>query len=383
MLVICQVAFSLIALMGAGLFVRSIRNAGQIDPGFDAAHLGTVDFNVGDQGYTETRGREYQNRVLEIAATTPGVAAAALSKDSPFHVGNARTVFLEGQENTVSGRGRFTLTAAVGPGYFRALRIPLLRGRELTSLDNATAPHVAIVNEVAAARFWPGENPIGQRLHFQGDNAPAEVVGVARNANYQAIGEQPQAFIYLSLAQYYFPARRTIRAHRAAIRRRWRWPFAAQLQPFDRNLPLESESVRRTIRESLWAQRLSAGLLTVFGGLALLLATIGIYGVISYSVTQRGAGDRRADGVGRHCRRRRDHDPRRGVRLVAIGVLVGMTIAMAASRAIQSMLFVISARDAATFVLVPSILTLVAMLACWVPARRATRIDPSTALRDE
>ena len=143
------------------------------------------------------------------------------------------------------------------------------------------------------------------------------------------------------------------------------------------------ESVVRTIRESLWAQRLSAGLLTVFGGLALLLANIGIYGVISYSVTQR----RREIGV-RMALGATAGDVQimilgEGVRLVAIGVLVGVTIAMAVSRAIQSMLFETSARDRATFVLVPSILTLVAILACWVPARRATRIDPSTALRDE
>jgi len=381
-LVICQVAFSLITLTGAGLFVRSISNATQIDPGFDASHLGIVAFNVGNQGYNEARGREYQNRVLEIAAATPGVAAAALSKDTPFHVGNARTVLLEGQENTVSGTGRFTLATAAGPGYFRTLRIPLLSGREFSPLDNATAPHVAIVNEVAAARFWPGENPIGKRLHFQGDNAPAEVVGVARNANYQAIGEQPQAFLYLSLTQYYFPA--------AAIYVRTSGdPEAVALavrhaiEPFDRNLPLESESIGRTVRESLWAQRLCAGLLAVFGGLALLLTTIGIYGVISYSVNQRvrEIGVRMA--LGANAGQVQIMIVGEGVRLVAIGVLVGMTIAMGVSRAIQSMLFAISARDAATFVLVPSILTLVAVLACWVPARRATRIDPSTALRDE
>ncbi|MBZ5620086.1 MAG: ABC transporter permease [Acidobacteriia bacterium] len=381
-LVICQVAFSLIALVGAGLFVRSIRSASRIDPGFDAAHLGIVAFNVGDQGYSEARGRDYQRRVLELAAAIPGVAAVALSKDGPFHVAGARTVLVDGQENTVSGTGRFTLTTAVGLGYFRTLGIPLLRGRDLTALDTSTTPHVAIVNEAAAAYFWPGENPLGKRLHFLGDAAPAEVVGVARNANYQAIGEEPQAFIYLSLAQYYVPAAvmyvRTSgdpEAVALAVRR--------AMQPLDRNLLLQSESIGRTLRESLWAQRLSAGLLAVFGGLALLLATIGIYGVISYSVNQRvrEIGVRMALGA-------TTGDVEimilgEGVRLVAIGVLAGMAVALGASRVIQSMLFVTSARDAATFVVVPSVLTLVAILACLVPARRATRIDPATALRDE
>jgi len=377
-----QVAFSLIALVGAGLFVRSLRNAGHIDAGFDANHLGIVAFNVGDQGYNEARGRDYQGRVLELAAATPGVASAALSKDSAFRVSSARTVLLEGQENTVSGTGRITLTSVVGPGYFQTVGIPLLRGRDFRPLDTQSTPRVAIVNEAAAAHFWPGQEAVGKRLHFFGDINPAEVVGVARNANYQNIGEEPQSLIYLSLIQYYFPTAvvwfRTSgdpEAVALAVRH--------AMQPLDRNLLLQSEAVERTIRESLWAQRLSAGLLTVFGGLALLLATIGIYGVVSYSVHLRSreigvrmalgatAGDVQAMIV------------REGFRLVAIGVVVGTLIALVAARLVQSMLFVISARDALTFVMVPSAMGLVAIVACWLPAMRATRIDPSTALREE
>ncbi|SPF48411.1 conserved membrane hypothetical protein [Candidatus Sulfopaludibacter sp. SbA4] len=377
-----QVAFSLIALVGAGLFVRSLRNAGHIDAGFDANHLGIVAFNVGDQGYNEARGRDYQGRVLELAAATPGVASAALSKDSAFRVSSARTVLLEGQENTVSGTGRITLTSVVGPGYFQTVGIPLLRGRDFRPLDTQSTPRVAIINEAAAAHFWPGQEAVGKRLHFFGDINPAEVVGVARNANYQNIGEEPQSLIYLSLIQYYFPTAvvwfRTSgdpEAVALAVRH--------AMQPLDRNLLLQSEAVERTIRESLWAQRLSAGLLTVFGGLALLLATIGIYGVVSYSVHLRSreigvrmalgatAGDVQAMIV------------REGFRLVAIGVVVGTLIALVAARLVQSMLFVISARDALTFVMVPSAMGLVAIVACWLPAMRATRIDPSTALREE
>jgi len=155
------------------------------------------------------------------------------------------------------------------------------------------------------------------------------------------------------------------------------------MQPVDRNLLLQSESVERTIRESLWAQRLSAGLLTVFGGLALLLATIGIYGVVSYSVHQRvrEIGVRMA--LGATAGDMQVMIVREGFRLVAIGVVLGTVIALGLARGVQSMLFVIRAQDAMTFVLVPSILSLVAILACWVPALRATRIDPSTALREE
>ena len=211
---------------------------------------------------------------------------------------------------------------------------------------------------------------------------PAEVVAVARNANYQTIGEEPQALIYLSLIQYYFPTAvvwiRTSgdpEAVALAVRH--------GMQGLDRNLLLQSESVERTIRESLWAQRLSAGLLTVFGGLALLLATIGIYGVVSYSVHQRvrEIGVRMA--LGATAGDVQIMIVREGVRLVAIGVAAGTVTALVTARLVQSMLFVISARDQVTFVLVPSVLGLVAIVACWIPAMRATRIDPSTALRDE
>jgi predicted permease len=381
-LVIGQVALSVVALVGAGLFVRSLWNAGRIDPGFDAARLGVVAFNVGDQGYNEGRGREFERQALERAAAVPGVLSATLAKDLPFRVSLARTVLLEGREDAAAGKGRFTLMSVVWPGYLRTVAIPILRGRDFSLLDTAATPRVVIVNESAAMAYWPGENPIGKRIRFFGDNAPAEVVGIARNANYQAIGERPQAIVYGSLIQYYFPTAvlyvRTggdPEAVSAAVRR--------EVQSLDRNLLLQSESVAGIIRESLWAQRLSAGLLGVFGGLALVLATVGIYGVVSYSVTRRvrEIGVRMA--LGATPAGVQTMILREGIRLVAMGVAAGMLMALVGSRAVEGMLFATSPRDPATFVLVPSVLTLVALLACWLPALRATRIDPAVALRDE
>ena len=381
-LVVAQVALSVVALVGAGLFVRSLWNAGRIETGFDAARLGVVAFNVADQGYNEGRGREFERQALERASAVPGVVSATLAKDVPFHVSLARTVLLEGQEDTAAGKGRFTLMSVVWPGYLRTVAIPILRGRDFSPLDTAATPRVVIVNEAAAMAYWPGENPIGKRLRFFGDNAPVEVVGIARNANYQTIGERPQALIYGSLMQYYFPTAvlyvRTgadPEAVSAAVRR--------EVQSLDRNLLLQSESVAGIMHESLWAQRLSASLLGVFGALALVLAAVGIYGVVSYSVTRRvrEIGVRMALGA----------TPAgvqimiltEGIRLVTMGVAAGLVMALAGSRAVEGMLFATSPRDAATFVLVPSILALVAVLACWFPALRATRIDPAVALRDE
>jgi putative ABC transport system permease protein len=208
------------------------------------------------------------------------------------------------------------------------------------------------------------------------------VIGVARNAHYLSIGEPPQAMCYLSLLQYYFPYG-AIYLHTRGNPEAVLPGAVRQLRTLDRNLVLDSESAARTISESLWAQRLSADLLAVFGGLALVLATIGIYGVISYSVHQRTRelGVRMA--LGATLNDIQVMILREGVRMVAVGVVVGTLVALAAAQAVSSLLFVISARDAITFVLVPAILTLVAIFACWLPAHRATRVDPAIALRDE
>jgi macrolide transport system ATP-binding/permease protein len=381
-LVSSQVAFSVVALVGAGLFLRSVWSASRIDPGFGATHLGIVAFNLAGQGYDEERGRQYQERALEAAASTPGVTAAALSKDAPMQVSAARTVMLDGQESGASTLGQATLTSVVGPGYFQTLEIPLLRGRDFSLLDTKTTPRVAIVNEAAAAHFWPGQEPLGRILHFFGDTMPAEVVGVARNSNYQAIGEEPQPLIYLSLVQYYFPTAVVYfhvsgdpAAGAAAVRNR--------LQPLDRNLLLQAESFEFTLHESLWAQRLSAGLLAVFGALALLLASVGIYGVISYSVSQRVREFGVRMALGASAGDVRTMVLAEGTRLVAAGVAIGTVAALAAARAVESMLFVVSAWDTATFLLVPAILMVVGIAACWVPAARVSALEPAKALRDE
>jgi predicted permease len=201
LLVSFQVAFSVVALVGAGLFLRGLESAWHIDLGFDATHLGVVSFNVGDRGYDEARGRIYQQKAVELAASVPGVAAVGMSKDWPFRVSVARTILLDGQEDLSAGKGKLTLTSIVWPGYLRTVGIPLIAGHDLSLTDTPEKPRIAIVNEAAAAHFWPGSNAIGKRLHFFGDPLPAEVVGIARNATYQNIGEPPQALIYLSLLQ--------------------------------------------------------------------------------------------------------------------------------------------------------------------------------------
>lgn len=379
LLVASEVALCVVALIGAGLFLRSLNNAERIDPGFDADRLGVISFDVAGQSYSEGRGREFQRRVLERAATLPGVVSAALSRDTVLRVAVLRTVVMEDDRST--GNERVGLMSPVSPNYFRTMGIPLLRGRNFSQLDTQNAPRVAIVNEAAADRYWPGQDPIGKRFRFLGDTFSLEVIGVARNANYLALAEAPQALFYTSLLQDYSGAATLIL--RTAGDPEPILPLARrEVQALDRNLSVQTSSVRSRIRNSLWAPRLTAGLLSGFGILALLLAILGVYGVISYSVNQRvrEIGIRMA--LGATAGDVQMLIVRRGLALVTVGVVAGLLIAAGASRALQSLLLV-SARDGLTFILVPCILILAAIHACWLPARRATRVDPAKALRDE
>jgi predicted permease len=269
----------------------------------------------------------------------------------------------------------------VSPNYFRTTGIPLLRGRDFSPLDTQNTPRVAVINEAAATRYWPNRDPIGRRLRFFDNNNAVEIVGIARNANYLAVGEAPQALIYTSLLQDYGTTCTVIvRANGdpdavlANVRR--------DVQALQPHLLLQPRTARSVIETSLWAPRLSAGLLSIFGVLGLLLAGVGIYGVISYSVNQRvrEIGIRMA--LGATAANVQVMILGEVLKLIAIGVSSGLVIALAASQAVRSLLFV-SGPDVLTFVLVPALLILVAVLACWLPVMRATRIDPVTALRNE
>jgi predicted permease len=379
-LVVAQVAFSLVALVGAGLFVRSLKNAAAFNPGFDAPHLATIDFNMADVAYDEPRGRDFRRRALETAAAVPGVDSAALAQDQFFSVSLQRFVLLGSRDN--QGAGRPTLTTLTWPGYFKTARIPLIEGRDFSLTDNQSAPRVALVNDTAARLFWPGEDAVGKTLQFVGDPLPAQILGVVRTVSYRNIGDAPQPVIYLSMEQFYRPVT-VVAIHTtgnpettaAAVRR--------ELQRLDPNLPLDARSVAATIGNLLWAQRILATLLGAFGGLALALAVLGIYGVVSYTVHQRGReiGVRMALGA-------TEAEVQRmilvhGIRLVAIGLAIGLTIALMTSELAAKLLLVVCPRDVVTFILVPSVLTLVAIAACWLPAHRAARIDPAVALRNE
>ena len=380
LLVMVQVALSAVALTGAGLFLRSLRNAQAVNPGFDAAHLATVAVDVKSRGFTAAQGREYYARVLERAGSLPGVASATLSFNPPFSALRARSISVEGH---ATGAGAVAPINLVEPGYFQTLRIPLLRGRGFSSGDSESAPHVAVVNQTMARHFWSGENPIGARLRFFGESATVEIVGVVKDSTYINLGEDPRLMVYLCLRQYYAPAV-TLWVRTSGDPEAMLGALRREVQSLDRDVLLSDlETASQASSERLWAQRLGAILFATLGGLAGVLTVVGLYGVISYSVGQRTRelGIRMALGA----------EPRtvlrqvlaEGMVLVCWGLLLGLVATLTIAGVLSSLLFGVSARDPLTLGVVLTLLAVTALAACAVPALRATRIDPMMALREE
>lgn len=382
-LVISEVALALIALVGAGLFIRSMQNAQMIDVGFESKRLFVMAFDLGSLHYDEAHGQQFYRDAIQRATSTPMAQAAAVASNLPLGGGLGRTVFPEGRDETSGYRGTLTELDDVSPGYFDTLRIPLKKGRAFNDLDKKDTTLVAVVNEAMARHFWPNEDPIGKRFHFFGETQLREVVGVVANTVVDQIGEDPQPLAYLPLTQDYAPAAtlqvRTSGAPGAAIA-----TVRSQIQSLDPNLAITNvQTIGEVMNQGLWAPRMAAVLLTLFGVIALMLAGIGVYGVLSYSVSQqtREIGIRMALGA-------RPVDVSRwvvsrGFRLAAAGLLIGVIAGLVLMRFVGSLLFGISAHDPATFVVVALVLGIVAFLACYVPARRASRVSPIVALRYE
>jgi predicted permease len=382
-LVICEVALALVTLVGGGLFLRSLAYAQQLDPGFESKKLFVMGFDLGSQHYDQDRGEQYFRDAIEKAGSSPGVQSAAVSSNFPLGGGLARTIFLEGQDVQSGQRGTLTSLNDVSSGYFQTVGIPLLRGRAFNDLDRKETKKVAIVNKAMAKHFWPGEDPLGKRFHFIAETQLVEVVGEVADSWQFGVGEDPQPVAYLPITQAYSPFAvlnvRTAGAPSSVIS-----SVRESVQSIDRNLALIGvNTIGELLDQGLWAARMGAILLGVFGLLALLLASVGIYGVLSYSVTQRTqeVGIRMALGA----------TPgsvlglvvKQGMTLVVIGVGLGLAASFGLARLMTSLLFGVKASDPLTFAAVSVMLAGVAFIATYIPARRATRVDPIEALRYE
>ncbi|MGC2089369.1 MAG: FtsX-like permease family protein, partial [Candidatus Acidiferrales bacterium] len=382
-LVMIQVSLSLIALVGAGLFIHSLRNAQQINPGFEVHHEMIMFLNPGAEHYAQPQAEAFYRDAIQRLDALPMVAGAGLTDTPPFGGGLQRTTFTDGVDATDPRNGKLTPVEAVSPGFFSAAGITMIEGRDFAESDDANSTDVAIVNRAAAATFWPGEDPIGQHLHFLGETWVVTVVGVVNTTKYASLGEPPQAIVYFPLKQHY--AQGVVLYVRAKGDPASAIPSVRTvLHSLAPTLPLAFvRTMEEMLVQSLQAPRLGAELLGTFGLLALVLATIGTYGVMSYSVSQR----RNEIGIRMALGAQPSNVMRlilaNGMAMVVAGVVVGLGLSMLLAKFMNSLLYGIGIFDAASFLLTAALLVLVALGACYLPARRAMRVDPIVALRYE
>ena len=386
-LVASQVALSMVLLVTTGLFLRSLQKASAVQLGFDAReNIALVSFDLRLQSYSEERATAAYDEVLARVRALPGVQAASLSDIVPLAgrmVGSGVT--LEGDEES-DNPGRSARQSIVRPHYFRTLGIPLLRGRDFSTADGAGAPRVVIVNETFARRYMPGLDPLGKRISVDGKDGPwLEVVAVAADSKYDALSEDPSPYIYLPQTQrasYLSDVTLLVRTSGRGVA--LLPALERELRAVEPGLPLFRRTTMRAVLDEAGAKRRQGSqVLSIFGALAMLLASVGLYGVMSYSVSQRTQeiGLRAALGAAR-----RDLLMMfigEGTRLALIGVGIGLAIAAGLTQLLAGMLYGVRATDLTTFVAVSLLLVAVAGLASYLPARRAARVDPTVSLRYE
>jgi predicted permease len=386
-LVCGQIAISVVVLVCAGLFVRSSANATRMNFGFRTDHVLMLSTELRSQSYDSTRGRQFYREVLRRSAALPGVRSVALTRFVPFGYDRALQTIVPiapGVQLPVNGFSYFH--NFVGGDYFITLGIPLLEGRAFTDRDDASAPPVAIVNDAFVKAIWPGQPAIGKRFRFGGDNGPIiEIVGVVRGMQDLLIGETPKPYVFLPVAQAYRTSM-TILVHTASAPAAVGRSVRDVVAGLDPTLPVfDVRTMEDHLRngQALLFQRLGSAFATVFGLLALVLATIGVYGVVSYSVAQRT----REIGVRMALGARRPAIVRlvvgQGVRLGWIGLGIGLILSVATMGVVSSVLYGVTPRDPIVLGSVVGILMVVVAIASLVPARRAMRIDPITSLRSQ
>jgi putative ABC transport system permease protein len=386
---VAEVSLAFVLLIGAGLLVRSMAQLMMVDPGFDTNNLLTMRLNLRSDAYTVPRRLALYDESLRRLGALPGVQGAAITRSLPID-GSDWGSSIRAADKPGPAEFLFAALSSISANYFEVMGVRLLKGRAFTLADTAESPRVAIINETLARRLWPGEDPIGKRLKTGTIETPdpwnpwCEVVGVVADIKLEGLERD-------TLAQTFFPLQQRPRSPTlwlvvrtagdpllsvAAVER--------AIHAVEKDLPVYSiRSMDQLLGSSLATRRLTLVLLAGLAALALLLAAVGIYGVISYSVRQRTheLGIRMALGA-------QAGDVLRlilvqGLKLAFIGVAIGLTAALSLTRWMKSLLFEVRPTDPMTFVVIALLLIAVALLACWVPARRATKVDPVVALHCE
>ncbi len=378
-LVLVQVALSFVLLVGAGLLFLSLREVQNISPGFSTKTLTTyVDLKVA--GYDRQHSNNFQDTLIDRLQSLAGVKSAAIERTTPFGYRSysSAPIAVDGYE-TAPDQQLIIDYNEVGPAYLATMGIPLVSGREFTRADNETALPVAVVNDVMAAQYWRGRDPVGSRLQVKGKWL--QVVGVARVSKYERLMETPKPFFYVPVRQSSVGLGLVIRTSlQPAVMAK---ALSREVKALDENLaPGEVITMQEQVDRTTAFQRTAVMMLAVFGGLALVLAAIGLYGVMSYTVSQstRELGLRMALGADRGNLVRLIMS--NGLALTAAGVVVGMAAALGLTRLMGTLLYKVSPRDPLVFASAFVVMMIAASAACFLPAWRATRTDPVRALRD-
>ena len=378
--VIVQISLSFVLIAGGGLLLQSLQRIQNADPGFSIDNVLVTRIDLLSTGYNAERAKTFQEQLLERIRAIPGVNSTAFVRVIPFGLQeySSAPIAIDGYQ--LAPDERLTVDYdEVGPEYFAVLGIPIVSGREFKPTDDENRPLVAVVNETMASKYWPGRNPIGARLKVK--ERWMEVVGVAKNSNYRTKLETPKPFFYV-------PLRQNFAVQDGLVMRAQHTPasmqglLAREVRALDPNLaPAAIITMQEHVDSKAYTQRLAVTLLAVFGGMALFLAAIGLYAVMSYSVSQstRELGMRMALGANAADVLRLVVS--RGLRLTIAGIAIGAIAALALTRLIGNLLYKVSPRDPIAFGSALIILIAVALVACFLPARRATRIDPVRALR--
>lgn len=383
-LIVFQISLSLMLLVGGGLMMRSLNKAQTISLGFEPKNAIEVAFDLRLQGYESAQAKEIQKRVLDRVRAVPGVQAAGIADMTPVDLHFSRTaVFIEGQSPERTANTPSAMINRAGPEYFQAMGTRLLAGRDFTEQDDQKSQRVAIVNESFARRFFPGEDPIAKRFSLgRSESSKNQIIGVVEDGKYAGLNETARPYACRPVWQSEVGATSVI-VRTDGDPQKLIAVVSREVQDIDPHMPISSNTLVGKLDVPLLPARIGATVLGAFALLALVLAAIGIYGVISYAVSARTheIGIRVALGA-------QNSDVLRlivgqGLKLTLIGVAIGLVAALGLTQFLKAILFGVSATDPLTFAIASIVLASVAMLACYLPARRATKVDPMVALRHE
>jgi predicted permease len=380
-LVLVQVSLSFILLAGTGLLLQSLIKMRNASPGFNTNVVSSV-VDLFSAGYKLDKAKIFHTQLLDRVRALPGVESAALTRVIPFsyNVFSSSPIEVDGYQSPPNEQPTVEYIE-VTEDYFTTLGIPIVSGREFMRIDDENVPPLAIINETMAAKYWPGKNPVGQRLKAK--DRWLQIVGIAKNSNYRSKTETPVPFFYVPLRQN-FRVQNTLLIRTPETPGAMMKALAREVHALDPNLaPLITDRLQDQIDEISYSQRLAVTLVALFGVMALFLAAIGLYAVMSYTVSQgtRELGLRMAFGAG--VKDLLGFVMLRGLRLTAAGIVIGAVAAVMLTRLMGNLLYKVSPRDPIAFGTAFIILIVVAFVACFLPAWRATRIDPIQALRDQ